>query len=118
MENWVVFCNFSVKAVVVLLVLPEPVVKNPLGPQVKGSLVPQSLVVSDPQVTAQSFKFDLAKLGIIANVKESNDGLVIEVADLSTNNPDNLFVLLQKYELKLPSPDESSLIVQIVENDG
>ncbi|MDM8564223.1 hypothetical protein QUF74_01060 [Candidatus Halobeggiatoa sp. HSG11] len=105
----------SILAVVVILLMPlEPVVKNPLGPQVKGSSVPQSLMVSEPQVTAQNLKVDLAKLGIIANVKNTDDGWMVEVADLSTDNPDALFVLLQNYKLNLPSPGESSLIVQIV----
>ncbi|EDN71275.1 hypothetical protein BGP_6040 [Beggiatoa sp. PS] len=108
----------SMLVVVVVLLMPsEPIVKNPLGSQVKGSLVPQSLVVSNPQVTAQNLQLDLAKFGIVATMEESNESWMVEVADLSTDNPENLFILLQQYQLKLPSPGESGLVVQIVEND-
>ncbi len=105
----------SMLVVVVVLLMPsEPIVKNPLDPQVKGSLVPQSLVVSNPQVTAQNLQLDLAKLGIVATMEESNDSWMVEVADLSTDNPEALFVLLQKYGLGLPSPGKSSLIIRVI----
>ncbi len=109
----------SILAVMVILFMPpEPVVKNPLGLQVKGSVVPQSLMVSEPQVTAQNLQLDLAKLGIVANVKNTDYGWLVEVANLSTDNPEDLFVLLQNYKLNLPSPGENGFVVRVVENDG
>ena len=113
------FATSVLVAVVVLLqVMPlEPGTIEPVGTTMKGSFTPQELVVSDPQVTAQTLRADLAKLGLVAIVKSVSEGWMVEVVDLSVDSPEDLFVLLQEYELELPAPGEVSLRILVrVEN--
>lgn len=86
-------------------------------PRVKSSpLIPQELMVSNPQVTVQTLKADLEKLGIVATVKTLDEGWMLEVTNLSTDSPEALSTLLQDYKLRLPPPSESGLKVRVVKN--
>ena len=109
---------FATSILVVVVVLFQIIPPEP-EPILKGSpLAPQELVVSNPQVTAQTLKADLAKLGIIATVKVHDESWMVEVTDLSTDNPQALFVLLKEYQLELPQPGENSLKVRVVAKDN
>jgi hypothetical protein len=136
--NWRIgmsFASFLLVAVVILLqVMPlEPwpielgsILKSlsrplmPLEPEpiVKGSSAPQELVVSKPQLTAQTLQADLTQLGLVATMKSVDKGWMVEVVDLSIDNPEALFILLQKYKLKLPAPGEESLKVRVMAKDN
>ncbi len=93
----------------------------PMDPQpiVRGSpLIPQQIAVSNPQATAQTLQTDLAKLGIVATLKTVDEGWIVEVVDLSTDNPAALSALLKKHELLLPPlSNESGLKIRIVVKD-
>jgi len=106
------FATSVLVAVVVLLRViplePQPKVKSPL-------LIPQQIVVSNPQATAQTLQTDLAKLDIVATLKTLGEVWIVEVVNLSTDNPEDLSALLTKHELVLPPPsDESGLKIRIV----
>ena len=101
----------SLLAVVFLIKMialePQPVVKSPPS-------IPQQMAVSNPHATAQTLQTELAKLGIVATMKTIDNGLIVEVIDLSTDNPESLSALLKKYEISLPPPGESDLKIRIV----
>jgi hypothetical protein len=120
--EWRIGMSFATLLLVTVVILWQVMPLEPgsiePGPIVKGSSAPQELVVSNPQVTAQTLQADLSKLGLIATIKSVDKGWMVEVVDLSIDNPEALFVLLQEYELELPAPGEESLRVRVVAKDN
>jgi hypothetical protein len=115
--EWRIGMSFATSVLVAVLVLLQVMPLEPgtpVGTTVKGSSAPQELVVSEPQITAQTLRADLAKLGLVATVKSVSEGWMVEVVDLSVDNPEVLFVLLQEYELELPAPGDSGLRILVV----
>jgi len=114
--EWRVGMSFATSVLVAVVVLFQVIPLEP-EPRVKSSpLIPQELMVSNPQITVQTLKADLEKLGIVATVKEFNEGWMLEITNLSTDNPEALSALLQDYKLRLPPPGESGLRVRVVKN--
>lgn len=114
--EWKIGVSFatSVLLAVVLvfqLMPPEPV------PIPKDFVMPQELVVSNPQLTAQTLKTELAKLGIVATVKEIDDGWIVEVANLSTDRPAELSDWLKKHQLILPKRGGLQVLVVLEGSD-
>ncbi|HIE02128.1 MAG TPA: hypothetical protein EYP59_17895 [Thiotrichaceae bacterium] len=114
--EWKIGVSFATSVLVAIALLfqvmpPEPV------PIPKDFVMPQELVVSNPQLTAQTLKTELAKLGIVATVKEIDDGWIVEVANLSTDRPAELSDWLKAYKLRLPPPGESGLMILVVAGD-
>ena len=108
--EWGVVISASILVVMVLwltILKPQPIVKSPPS-------IPQQIAVSNPQATAQTLQIDLAKLGIDAKLKTIDDDWIVEVIDLSTDNPEALSTLLTKHELTLPPPGESGLKIRIL----
>ncbi len=112
----------AVAVTVVLLLVIMPVVKPFLTstpePNIiaipKSSLVAQELMVSNPQAEAEALTIGLAKLGIIVSLVKEEAVWIVDVSDLSTDNPDALSTLLEKHRLdRLPPPMVDQLRVHI-----
>ncbi len=111
----------SLVMIMVIISIIPPSEQGTIEPEpiVRGAFSPQELVVSEPQVTARTLRADLAKLGFVATLKSVNEGWMVEVVDLSTGNPEDLFVLLDEYEeLELPSPGDRSLRILVMAKKG
>ena len=113
----------AVAVTVVLLLVIIPVVKPPLTstpePNIiaipKSLPVPQELMVSNPEAEAEALTIGLAKLGIIVSLVKEEAVWIVDVSDLSTDNPDALSTLLEKHRLdRLPPPMVDQLRVHIL----
>ncbi|MDM8566153.1 hypothetical protein QUF74_10945 [Candidatus Halobeggiatoa sp. HSG11] len=87
---------------------PQPIVKSPPS-------IPQQIAVSNPQATSQTLQIELTKLGIVAELKTVDNGWMVKIVNLSTDNPEALSALLTKHDLVLPPPNgESGLKIRVV----
>jgi hypothetical protein len=113
----------AVVTVALLLVIISPVIMQFVIPQPEPNIIaipktlpsiPQELIESNPQATAEALTIGLAKLGISISLVKEDEVWIVEVADLSTDNPDALSTLLHKHSLKrLPPPMANHLSVHI-----
>jgi hypothetical protein len=108
----------AVAAVALLLLIVIPLIIPEQEPNMIGipktSPVLQELTVSNPQASAEALTIGLAKLGITVTLVKNNEVWIVEVADLSADNPGALSTLLKKHHLKrLPPPRENQLSVYI-----
>ena len=121
--RWKLTLPFPAVATVALLLVIIPLVVIPrIIPKQEPNIiaipktfsVPQELTVSNPQAKAEALTIGLAKLGISITLVKKNEVWIVDVADLSTENPDALSTLLQKHNLKrLPPPMANHLSVHI-----
>jgi hypothetical protein len=97
------------------IIIPQPVPRPDFI--AKPLATSQTLKVANPQATAKELKMALEQLGISATIIQKNEVWILEVLDLSTNNPEELSTLLEKYDLvRLPAPEENLLTVRIKKN--
>jgi hypothetical protein len=109
-----------VAVVLLLVIMPgvKPFLTSTPEPNIiaipKSSLVAQELMVSNPQAEAEALTIGLAKLGIIVSLVKEEAVWIVDVSDLSTDNPDALSTLLEKHRLdRLPPPMVDQLRVHI-----
>lgn len=110
--------------VIIPLVMPPIISKPTLSEPEKNiiaipktlSPVPQELLVSNSQATAEALTIGLAKLGIIVTLVKEEEVWIVDIADLSTANPEALSTLLEKHRLiQLPPPMANQLRVYILD---
>ncbi len=121
--TWKLTLPLPVAATVALLLVMIPLVIQPLiisKPEsniigIPKTLIPvQELMVFNPQAEAEALTVGLAKLGITVTFVKKGAVWEVDVANLSTDNPDALSILLQKHWLKrLPPPMANQLSVHI-----
>jgi hypothetical protein len=114
------FPAVAVTVVLLLVIMPlvKPLPTSTPEPNIiaipKSSLVAQELMVSNPQAEAEALTIGLAKLGIIVSLVKEEAVWIVDVSDLSTDNPDALSALLEKHSLdRLPPPMVDQLRVHI-----
>ncbi|HID98822.1 MAG TPA: hypothetical protein EYP59_00840 [Thiotrichaceae bacterium] len=116
------FPAVAVTVALLLVIMPvvKPLMTSTPEPNIiiaipKSSPVPQERMVSNPQAEAEALTMGLAKLGIPVSLVKEEGLWIVDVADLSTDNPDALSTLLEKHGLeRLPPPMTHQLRVHIL----
>jgi hypothetical protein len=105
----------AVAASVLMIVVILQIIIPPSEPdyRIKAGAISQSLLAPNPQAKAHELKMALEQLGISVKVVQDEAVWIVQTTDLSNINSENLTTLLAKYDLLLPPPPETQLIVRI-----
>ncbi len=115
------FPAVAVTVALLLVIMPvlKPLMTSTPEPNMiiaipKSSPVSQEIMVSNPEAEAEALTMGLAKRGIPVSLVKEEGLWIVDVADLSTDNPDALSTLLEKHGLeRLPPPMSNQLRVHI-----